>query len=226
MLITVWGLIIWKTGLLSYLNLEIIKTNQIWLREQLNNNFYLALLTTCIVYFVWVSVSLPGIFVLAVLCGYLFGAAIGSTILVLIGGLGTCVPYFLSRFLMSDWISKKFSTWIPKIRSELSKNPALYMLAMRLNPAIPFIVQNTVPGVLGISPKVYIPTTFIGITPPSIAVAMFGSGLNGILAEQSELTLRAVMSTEIVVSLFMISFLICGPLIFRSVKSKSNEKNN
>jgi len=219
-LVVIWALIIWKTGLLNHLSLEAIQVNQLWLKNQVASNFALALAVTSLIYFLFVAMGLPGLFILAVCCGYLFGTAIGSAILIFVGGLGSFVPYTLSKFFFADWIGQKFSNWIPKIKAELDKSPALYMLAMRLNPAIPFIVQNTVPGFLGISTKVYIPTTFIGLTPPSIAVAMFGSGLNGIFTEQGGLSIGTVMSSEIVTSLFLISLFILIPLILRSIKSR------
>jgi uncharacterized membrane protein YdjX (TVP38/TMEM64 family) len=218
-LVTLWALIIWKTGLLNHLNLEVIQANQAWLQEQLTENFSLAVAMASIIYFVFVAMALPGIFMLALSCGYLFGATIGTSILVLVGGLGACVPYFLAQFLLSDWISKKFSKWIPKIKQELEKNPSLYMLAMRLNPVIPFMVQNTVPGFLGIPLKVYVLTTFIGLTPPSIAIATFGSGLNEIFTEGNEVSLTSIMNPQIITSLFLISFLIFIPLILRVVRA-------
>ncbi|MFL2582857.1 MAG: TVP38/TMEM64 family protein [Gammaproteobacteria bacterium] len=219
-LIFLWAVIVWKSGLTSYLNLNVIAQNHLWLQNQLANNFGTTLAVTSIFYFFFVAMGLPGLFILAVSCGYLFGTTIGSAILIFVGGLGSFVPYTLSRFLIADWIGQKFNTWIPRIKEELDKSPILYMLAMRLNPAIPFIVQNTVPGFLGISPKVYMPTTFIGLTPPSIAVAMFGSGLNEIFTEQDGLSIGTVMSSEIVTSLFLISLFILIPLILRSIKSR------
>jgi uncharacterized membrane protein YdjX (TVP38/TMEM64 family) len=211
---------------LSYLNLDIIRDNQIWLQKQLANNFNAVLTATSLIYFLFVAMALPGVFVLAVSCGYLFDTIIGSTILILIGTLGACVPYTLAQVLLSDWISQKFSKWIPAIKVELDKNPGLYMLAMRLNPAIPFMVQNTVPGVLRIPLKIYVPTTFIGLTPPSIAYAAFGGGLNKIFAEGNEISLTTIMSPQMVTSLFLISFLIFTPLVLRGIRSNNTNKNN
>ena len=219
-LITVWALIIWKTGLLSYLNLEIIKTNHNWLQIYLASNYNHVLLYTALTYFSFVAMSLPGIFIIAISCGYLFGPILGTCILVTIGSLGACVPYFLSRFLLSGWISQKFSNWVPLITSELERKPIIYMLAMRLNPAIPFIVQNTVPGLLKLPLRIYVPTTLVGLIPPSIAYAVFGSGLNEVFAKGNEVSLDNIMSPQIITSVSLISFLVFVPLVLRVVRSK------
>jgi uncharacterized membrane protein YdjX (TVP38/TMEM64 family) len=224
-LIFFWALIVWQTSLLNYLNLDIIQTNQLWLKELVTNQFGLALTATCFIYFLFVATAMPGIFVLAVSCGYLFGAFIGSCILVLVGTLGACVPFFLAQFLLSGWVGQKFERWIPKIRTALDQNPTLYMLAMRLNPAIPFMVQNTIPGLLRIPLKVYAPTTLIGLTPPSIAYATFGSGLNKIFAEGRDISLTTILSPEILISVSLLSFLVFVPLILRVIKSKPNRNH-
>ncbi len=219
-LVSLWGLIIWKTGLLGHLNLEIIKTHHIWLQQQLTTNYSQILFGSMFVYFLFVAMSLPGIFVLAISCGYLFGPTLGTGILILVGSLGACAPCLASRYLLAEWVGQKFSKWVPAITNELEQKPILYMLAMRLNPAIPFMVQNTVPGLLKIPMKIYVPTTLIGLTPPSIAYAIFGNGLHEIFENESEVTLKTVLSPQILTSVSLVGFLIFIPLIVRVIKSR------
>ena len=221
-LVGLWGLIIWKTELLSHLNLEIIKTHHSWLQQQLKTNYIQILCGSLLVYFLFVAMSLPGIFVLAISCGYLFGATLGTSILILVGSLAACVPCLASRFLLSEWVGQKFSKWVPAITNELERRPTIYMLAMRLNPAIPFMVQNTVPGLLKIPMKIYVPTTLIGLTPPSIAYAVFGDGLHEIFLKGGEVTLKTILSPQILASVSLVSFLVFIPLVVRVIKSRAN----
>lgn len=211
----VWLWLVFGTGIRDWLSLEYLQSHSAELRAMVRDHYVASIGLTAAVYFLLVASAIPGAIVLTIACGYLFGPWIGSAIAVVFGTLGTCIPFLVARYLLREEFHRKFAHWVERFEGEIGSSPFSYMLAARLNPVMPFLVANTVPGLLNISLSVYAIATFIGILPPSIALAQFGSGMQRIIATEGNVSITDALSQEFIIALFIASLLVLLPRLLR-----------
>jgi uncharacterized membrane protein YdjX (TVP38/TMEM64 family) len=133
-----------------------------------------------------VVLSLPGAFAMTVTGGFLFGLLPGALLSVTSATLGGLVVFLVARFGLGEparaWIMSRGSgAAFRKIERGLQENAIVYMLLLRLVPAVPFTVANVAPAFFGISARTFALTTFVGIMPGTAITAWIGVGLNDIL---------------------------------------------
>ena len=219
-IVLIWLTISYGTLISEYINLEMLRKNRYLLKKFVNNHFFVSIIVSCIVFFLTISLMLPGGSIITVTLGFMFGGITASLLAIIIGTLASYLPFILSRKLFYNLVHKRFNKWVSKIDYELQKNAKSYLISMRLNPIIPLIVQNTVPGVLKISKSMYLTTTFIGLIPPTIGFAYFGSGLSKIFDTTEKLSLSALIPKEMIIGLIIISFLSLLPALINLYKRK------
>ena len=66
--------------------------------------------------------SVPGAAILTLTSGFLFGFLIGSLVVSLSSTIGAVFAFLISRFLLKDFIQKKFAKKLKKINDGLKKN--------------------------------------------------------------------------------------------------------
>jgi uncharacterized membrane protein YdjX (TVP38/TMEM64 family) len=99
-----------------------------------------------LIYVLVTALSLPGAAVLTLAGGALFGLLAGTVIISFASTIGATLACFFSRFLLRDWVQKKFGDKLKTINQGIEKEGAFYLFTMRLIPAFPFFVINLVMG--------------------------------------------------------------------------------
>jgi uncharacterized membrane protein YdjX (TVP38/TMEM64 family) len=132
-----------------------------------------------------VVLSLPGAFAMTVTGGFLFGLLPGALLSVVSATLGGLVVFLVARFGLGEparaWLMARGSgAAFRRIERGLQENAIVYMLLLRLVPAVPFTVANVAPAFFGIKARTFALTTFFGIMPGTTITAWIGVGLNEI----------------------------------------------
>lgn len=182
------------------------------------------------VYAVATAVSFPAAWLLTVALGLLMGW-LWASIIVLFGATAGAVAIFLAtRFAFADFFAARAGGWVKSLAEGFAKDAFSYMLFLRLVPAVPFVIVNVAPAILGVSLRVFAISTFVGIIPGVFVYAFAGEGLKSIIAERAEACAAGVapcgtpfnasglVTPEIVIALILLSLLSLLPVVIRRFK--------
>ena len=196
----------------QYLSFESLKANRDRLNVVYHENSIIFIAGFIGIYFLTVSLSLPGAAVLTLSAGAIFGSVLG-TFLVNIGAtLGATAAFLSARFIFRDWVEGKFSDKLETVNSGISSNALSYMLFLRLVPLFPFFLINLVLGLTQVRLSVYFFSTMIGIMPGSFIYANAGSNLAGINSVSD------IASPEVFGALVLLGIFALIPAVYRRYK--------
>ena len=152
-------------------------------------------------YIFYTTFSLPGAALLSLTAGFVFHFVIGSLVVVLGSVTGASFSFLISRYLFRDYVQKKFHSRLSSINEGLKKNGFFYLLSLRLIPAFPFFIINTVMGVTSISLKHYVLGSFLGMLPGIFVYVNAGQQLASLESASD------VLSFRILISFLLLAFL-------------------
>ena len=198
--------VIFKTNLISYLDIEFIlsKKDRIFLFYE---RYPLQFIFSYFCFYVFCAAfSIPGAAILTLVSGFIFGFAIGSLVVSLGSTIGAVFAFLISRFLLKDFIQKKFIKQLNKVNAGLKQNGVFYLLSLRLIPLIPFVLLNVLMGVTSISIKQYTIGSFLGMLPAAFVFVNAGSQLSYVT------DVRQIFSLKIILSFLLLALL---PWLFK-----------
>ena len=196
----------------QYLSFESLKANRDRLNIVYHENSFIFISGFIGIYFLTVSLSLPGAAVLTLTAGAIFGSVLG-TFLVNIGAtLGATAAFLSARFIFRDWVENQFSDKLEFINNGISDNATSYLLFLRLVPLFPFFLVNLVLGVTQVRLSIYFLSTMVGIMPGSFVYANAGSNLARIN------TISDIASPEIFGAFVLLGIFALIPAFYRRYK--------
>jgi uncharacterized membrane protein YdjX (TVP38/TMEM64 family) len=78
------------------------------------------------------ALSLPGAAVMSLADGSLFGFATGTIVVSFASSIGATPAFFVSRFLLRDYVENKFGDKLMAINEGICKDGAYYLFTIRL----------------------------------------------------------------------------------------------
>ncbi len=130
----------------QYLSLEYIKASQEKFQALYLENRFLVVATYMGIYIAVTALSLPGAAVLTLAGGGLFGLVVGTIAVSFASSIGATLACLVSRFLLREWVQKKFGDKLMTINNGIEKEGAFYLFSLRLVPIFPFFVINLLMG--------------------------------------------------------------------------------
>jgi uncharacterized membrane protein YdjX (TVP38/TMEM64 family) len=167
-------------GLNKYLSFDYLKSKQAILSEQVNQNFWLAIIAFFIIYVVSAALSLPGAGILTIAGGAIFGLVTGTIVVSFASSIGATLAFIGARFLFRDSVAKKFGPRLESIEKGIQKDGAFYLLSLRLVPAVPFFIVNLLMGLTSLKTRTFYGVSQIGMLPGTIAYVYVGTQLASI----------------------------------------------
>ena len=193
----------------QYFSLEALKANRDDLLAYTNANFTAAVILYVAVYILQTGFSLPGGALMTLTGGFLFGSVLG-TIFVNIGATtGATLAFLAARYVLRDWVERKFGKRIEPIQAGFAQNAFSYLLTLRLIPAFPFFLVNLVSGLTRIPLGTYVIGTSIGIIPGSFVYAFAGRQLGSINS------LAEIASPPVLLAFTFLGLLALVPILHR-----------
>ena len=98
------------------------------------------------IYVAFTGLSLPGATILTLLYGWYFKFTSGLILVSFASTLGATLAFLLSRFLFRDFIQKRFGNRLESFNKSLEREGPFFLFTLRLVPAIPFFIVNSVMG--------------------------------------------------------------------------------
>ena len=146
-----------------------------------------------IIYVVLTTLSLPVALMLGLLSGFIFDLYSAIILISFASSFGATAAMLISRYLISDYINRKFSNEISLIDNEVNKHGAYYLFALRMSPVFPFFVINAAFGITKIKTLTFYLISQLGMLPGTIIIILIGSELNDFLIKGSPFSIDLVL---------------------------------
>lgn len=164
-------------GLDRYFSLSYFKEYQESFTALYSKHQAIVIGTYMLIYIVVTALSLPGAAVMTLAGGALFGFVVGTVVVSFASTIGATLACFVSRFLLRDWVQKKFGDKLKSINKGIQDEGAFYLFTMRLIPAFPFFVINLVMGLTKMSLMTFYWVSQVGMLPGTMAYINAGKEL-------------------------------------------------
>ena len=159
-----------------------------------------------VVYVVLTTLSLPVALVLGLLSGFIFDLYSAIILISFASSFGATAAMLISRYLIRDYINRRFSNEISYINNEVNEYGAYYLFALRMSPIFPFFVINAAFGLTKIKSLTFYLISQLGMFPGTIIIILIGSELNDFLIK------RSPFSIDLVIYLTLLGLI---PLLFK-----------
>jgi len=164
-------------GLDELLTLEGVQARSAELLAFKEANFGLTALAYAAIYIIVTALSLPGAAVMTLVGGAIFGFTWGLILVSFASTIGATLAFLVSRYLLQDWVEKRFSRSVSKINGGIEKEGAYYLFTLRLVPLFPFFLINLVMGLTRIKTLTFFLISQVGMLPGTAAYVNAGTQL-------------------------------------------------
>ncbi len=176
--------VIYAAGWHRQISLETLVRHRAVIDDFIDTHYLAAIGTFVAVYIALVAMSIPGAVFLTVASGILFGWLVGGLATVVGATIGATIIFEIARTACGETLVRRAGPRVMKIAQGFREHAFSYLLFIRLVPVFPFVLVNIAPALVGVRLGTFVAATFIGIIPATFAFAMFGAGLDSVLAAQ------------------------------------------
>jgi pyruvate/2-oxoglutarate dehydrogenase complex dihydrolipoamide dehydrogenase (E3) component/uncharacterized membrane protein YdjX (TVP38/TMEM64 family) len=124
--------------------------------------------------------SFPGAAIMTIAAGAIFGVVMGTAIVSFASTIGATLAFLGSRYLLRDWVQKKFGDRLAALNAGVEKDGAFYLFSLRLVPIFPFFLINLLMGLTPIRTWTYYCVSQIGMLLGTIVYVNAGTQLAAI----------------------------------------------
>ncbi|MDN7125334.1 FAD-dependent oxidoreductase [Pseudidiomarina terrestris] len=149
--------------LTQYLTLEQLKQQQQALNQLFAERPLFLFGLYFLIYVISAALSIPGATVLTIGAGAIFGLGWGLLLASFASSVGALLAFLSARWLLHDWVQKKFGNRLKAINAGIERDGAFYLLSLRLVPLFPFFVINLVMGLTKIKAWTYYWVSQVGM---------------------------------------------------------------
>lgn len=170
------------------------------------------------IYILATGLSVPGATAITLAYGWYFGFWRALVIVSFGSSAGATVAFLLTRYLLFDWVSKRW----PAINEAFEREGPYYLFALRLVPAVPFVVVNAAMGLTKIPARTFWWVSQLGMLPGTIAYVYAGSNLPGLPA-LAQGNVRSIISPQLLLAFGLLAVM---PLIFKTLLRRTLHRRN
>ena len=138
---------------------------------------FLSKLYYFIAYIVFTSFSLPVAGLMGLLGGMIFDTIDAIALVSFASSIGALFSFWLSRYLLRDYLSHKYNHYYLLINEGFTKNGESYLFAIRMCMIFPYFIINSLVGLTTIKSWLYYIISQIGMLPGTIIIIILGSKL-------------------------------------------------
>ena len=178
----------------QFLTLDYLKAQRDFLQELHDTKTFLFILAYFLFYILLTALNLPGA-VFATLAGGMFmGFWPALVVISLASTIGATLACMLSRYLLRDWVRKKFGSRLERVNRGVEEEGAFYLFTMRLIPAIPFFLVNMAMGLTPMRLRTYFWVSQLGMLPGTAVYVNAGTQLGRISSPGDILSWQMLLS--------------------------------
>ncbi len=162
----------------GFLSLGYLQARFAGLEALVSANFLTSSLVFFLLYTSLAALSLPGTALLCTLAGgALFGVAWGSVLVSFASSIGATLACLLSRFLLREFVERRFSYAVDKVNEGIGADGAYYLFGLRLVPIFPFFIINMVMGLTRLPLLTFYWVSQLGMLPGTVIFVNAGTQL-------------------------------------------------
>ena len=205
-------------GLDLQLALELLREHHSWLLGFVAGAPVLASMKFMVIYAAAVAISVPGVAILTVIGGYLFGWFHGTALVLIAATLAASAVFLLTRSAVGDRLRARAGPAVERFADGFRRNALSYGFVLNLVPIFPYALIIVVPAACGVPLPTFIAGMFLGLVPGTFLFAGLGDGLDHVLASGMPLRLTSFVTPEIVLSLGGLAVLALLPVAWRRMR--------
>ena len=178
------------------------------------------------IYVLIVTFSLPGAAVASVTGGFLFGLAAGTVFNVVSATVGAGAIFLAARSGLGTTLSARFEAAegrAARLRAGLRENEVSVLLLMRLVPAVPFVLANLVPAMVGVKFRTFLWTTALGIVPGAVVYTWIGVGLGEVFDRGETPDLSLIWAPQVIGPILALCALAALPIVVRAWRRQAQD---
>jgi uncharacterized membrane protein YdjX (TVP38/TMEM64 family) len=176
------------------------------------------------IYAAAVAASVPGVAVLTVIGGYLFGWFHGTALVLVATTLGATAVFLLTRSALGERVRARAAPALQRFAEGFRRNALSYGFALNLVPIFPYGLVIVVPAVCGVGLPTFLAGLILGLVPGTFLFARLGSGLGEVLTSGAPLRLASFVTPEVVLSLGGLAALALLPVAWRGLRRRRLDK--
>jgi uncharacterized membrane protein YdjX (TVP38/TMEM64 family) len=203
-----------------FLTLEALKANRQTLLDYYAAHKLIMVAGFMALYIVQTALSLPGAAILSLAAGAIFGSVLGTVYANIAATVGATLAFLVTRYLLRDWILKKFGGKLEGINRELETHGFNYLLFLRLVPLFPFFLINLAAGLTRLPLRIFFFGTMLGIIPGGFVYVNAGASLATID------TLSGIASPRVLGSFALLGLFALIPVLYNRFKSRKHTLHN
>ncbi|WP_459874471.1 FAD-dependent oxidoreductase [Halomonas shantousis] len=161
-----------------------------------------------LIYVIAAALSLPGVVLLTLLAGALFGLVWGVLLVSFASTLGATLAFLLSRWLLRGVVERRFRRQLDYVNRGMAREGAFYLFSLRLIPLFPFFVINLVMGLTRMRVGTFYWVSQLGMLPGTLVYVNAGRELG-----QLE-SLGDILSPSLIISFALLGLF---PLLSRRI---------
>ena len=214
--------LIFGLGLHKYLTFEALREHRVLLTDYVESNLLQAVALYLAIYAGATALSLPGGAVLSIAGGFLFGAWLGGSAVVVGATVGATAIFLVARSAFGEPLRARAGPTLKKMEAGFQENALSYLLVLRLVPLFPFFLVNLVPAFLGVPLRTYVVGTFFGIIPGCFVFASAGAGLGSVFDSSESFSPASLLTPQVIVALAGLACLALIPVAYKLVKTRAH----
>ena len=193
------------------LSLDTLKIHQQTLLDRVEQAPLQSALIYFAVYVLVSALSIPGAALLTLLGGAIFSLWEATLLVSLASTLGATLAMLVSRYLLRDWVQRRFAAQMNTIDAGMVRDGARYLFALRLMPLFPFFLVNLLMGLTRILVRHYWWVSQLAMLPATVIYLNAGRELGKLT------TLRDILSPGLLFAFTLLGLL---PLVTRWLFSR------
>ena len=159
-------------------------------------------------YMTMAALSIPGAAIMTLAAGALFRFVLGTFAALLSATIGATLAFLLARFLFRGAIQARYGARLATIDEGVRREGWVYLLSLRLIPAVPFFLINLLTGLTGLGVGTFFWVSAVGMLPGSMVYVYAGTQL-ATLRSMSDIASPRILTALILLGVF--------PLIVRAL---------
>jgi uncharacterized membrane protein YdjX (TVP38/TMEM64 family) len=195
-----------------------IKSNSEYLVNIRESNLFLVSIAFIVLGILWISVLQGFGSILLLASGFLFGAYLGTAIVVITLSLGASLTYIIANYFFKDLIKEKFTNKFKFLEEKIKSNEFFVIFLLRVIGGTPIQIQNLLPILFNVKLKNYFLAS-IGFLPQAFIFSSLGAGLENQIKKNEELPsfLELITSFEIYGPILAFFVLLVFVFLFRKI---------
>ena len=161
----------------QYLNLQTLKDKQAAIAAFHADSPLLSSAAYFVIYVLATALSIPGAVLLTLAGGAVFGLFWGTVIISFASTIGATLAFLMSRFLLRDWVTRRFGQRLAAIDQGVRREGALYLFTLRLVPVFPFFLINLLLGLTAMKARTFYWVSQLGMLAGTVVYVNAGTQL-------------------------------------------------